>query len=242
MKFIPKIWPTRPEDDPFFSRLKIILGYTPKNKSIYKAAFMHRSMNIKNEHGSPLNYERLEYLGDSILSTIVARYLFEQLPEADEGKLTRMKSKIVSREKLNHIGKEMNLLDLLVCTGKKENFGDDIYGNILEALIGAVFIDKGYEKCKKILESIFFKPYIELDSLEKKVISYKSLLIEWSQKHKEDLIFETKTDNGKDPDINFYCKIILNNKVLTKSRELSKKKAEEKAAKKVTHILKIRKL
>lgn len=239
MKFIPKIWAKKPENDALFPKLKLILGYTPKNKSLYNAAFMHRSMNYKDADGIPLNFERLEYLGDSVLSTIVARYLFEQLPNADEGKLTRMKSKIVSREKLNQIGKEMNLLDLLICTGKKENFGDDIYGNILEALIGAVFIDKGYEKCKKILETIFFKPYIQMDSLEKKVISYKSLLIEWSQKNKENLVFETEADNGKDPDINFYCKIILNDKVLAKSREISKKKSEEKAAKKVARILKL---
>ena len=239
MKFIPKIWAKKPENDALFPKLKPILGYTPKNKSLYNAAFMHRSMNYKDADGIPLNFERLEYLGDSVLSTIVARYLFEQLPNADEGKLTRMKSKIVSREKLNQIGKEMNLLDLLICTGKKENFGDDIYGNILEALIGAVFIDKGYENCKKILETIFFKPYIQMDSLEKKVISYKSLLIEWSQKNKENLVFETEADNGKDPDINFYCKIILNDKVLAKSREISKKKSEEKAAKKVARILKL---
>jgi len=239
VKFVPKIWSKKPVDHLLFVRLKKILGYTPGNKAVYRAAFTHRSMNIKDTEGIPLNFERLEYLGDSILSTIVARYLFEELPSADEGKLTRMKSKIVSRDKLNFIGKEMDLLDLLVCTGKKDGFGDDIYGNILEALIGAIFVDKGYEKCKKILGVIFFKPYIELNTLENEVVSYKSLLIEWSQKNKEKLVFETEADSGMDPDINFYCKIVHNDKVLTKSRDISKKKSEERAAKKAARILKL---
>lgn len=211
----------------------------PSNKSIYRAAFTHRSMNLKNPVGNPMNFERLEYLGDSILNTIVARYLFKVLPHANEGKLTLMKSKIVSREKLNQIGKEMKLLNLLVFSGKKDDFGDDIYGNILEALIGAIFIDKGYEKCKSILDEIFFKPYIRLESIENKVVSYKSLIIEWSQKEKQRLTFETSADNGKDPEVNFYCKILVNNKLITKSRDLSKKKAEEKASKNAVKILKL---
>jgi ribonuclease-3 len=238
VKFISKIWSKKPVDHLLFVKLKKTLGYTP-NKAVYKAAFTHRSMNIKDTKGTPLNFERLEYLGDSIISTIVAYYLFEKLPGANEGELTRMKSKIVSRDKLNFIGKEMGLLDLLVCTGKKDGFGDDIYGNILEALIGAIFVDKGYENCKKILEVIFFKPYIDLNTLENKVISYKSLLIEWNQKNKENLVFETEADNGMDPDINFYCKIVHNDKVLAKSRDISKKKSEERASKKAVKILKL---
>jgi ribonuclease-3 len=105
-------------------------------------------------------------------------------------------------------------------------------------LIGAIFIDKGYESCKKILIGVFFKPYIDLKSIANTVVSYKGLLIEWSQKNKKNLIFETDIDNGKDPNINFYCKILLDNKVKAKSRDVSKKKAEEKAAKRAVHLLK----
>ena len=238
MKFISKIWSKKSADHLLFLKLKNLLGYSLKNKNLYRAAFTHRSMNIRNEHGVPLNFERLEYLGDSVLSTIVSRYLFEKLPEANEGKLTRMKSKIVSREKLNFIGKEMLLLNLLICSGSKEKFGNDIHGNILEALIGAIFIDKGYEGCKKTLIRVFFKPYIDLDSITNTVASYKSLLIEWSQKNKKNLVFETNSDNGKDPNINYCCKILLDNKVRAKSRDITKKKAEEKAAKRAVHLLK----
>tara|TARA_B100000768_G_C11265495_1_gene370873 strand:+ start:243 stop:962 length:720 start_codon:yes stop_codon:yes gene_type:complete len=239
VKFILKLWSKKSIDQDLIDKLEALLGYIPSDKNIYRAAFTHSSMNLKNTEGNPLNFERLEYLGDSILSAIVASYLFEVLPEANEGKLTRMMSKIVSRGKLNHIGKEMKLLDLLVFNGKKENFGDNIYGNILEALIGAIFIDKGYEKCKNILVKIFFNPYIEIEALQNKVISYKSLLIEWSQKQKKNLIFETEADKRKDPELNFNCKILLNQEVITKSRDVSKKKSEEKAAKNAIHILKI---
>ena len=239
MKIFSKLWSKKTKDHNLFIKIKGLLGYMPINKNVYIAAFTHRSMNIKNLDGKPQNFERLEYLGDSVLSTIVASFLFEVLPNADEGKLTRMKSKIVSREKLNFIGKKMGLIDLLVFSGKKDNLGDDVYGNLLEALIGAIFIDKGYEACKSILNKIFFKPYIEIETLDKEVISYKSLLIEWSQKQKQNLVFETEADNGKDPSVNFYSKILVNSKVVTKSRDLSKKKAEEKAAKKAHRILKI---
>ena len=101
MKFIPKLWSKKLVDQKLFDNLKNLLGYMPSNKSIYRAAFTHSSMNLRNPDGKPMNFERLEYLGDSILSTIVARYLFEVLPDANEGKLTLMKSKIVSREKFN---------------------------------------------------------------------------------------------------------------------------------------------
>ena len=149
MRFFPKIWSAEKENFSLNQVLKDILGYTPKNKTLYQTAFTHRSVNRKNQEGVYVNFERLEFLGDTVIDTVVAHFLYSELNQDNEGELTKMKSKIVSREKLNYIGKELNLLDYLFCTGNKENFGDDIYGNILEALIGAVFIDKGYERCKK---------------------------------------------------------------------------------------------
>ena len=134
-------------------------------------------MNTKNDQGVYVNFERLEFLGDSAIGTVVANYLYSELREDDEGELTRMRSKIVSREKLNSIGKELKLLDHLICTGKKELFGDDIYGNLLEALIGAVFIDKGYEQCKKVVFKLIIDPHVSLLDVKKEIISYKSVLI-----------------------------------------------------------------
>ena len=139
-----------------------------------------------------------------------------------------MRSKIVSREKLNAIGKELNLLDHLICTGKKELFGDDIYGNLLEALIGAVFIDKGYEQCKKVVFKMIITPHISLHEVKKEIISYKSVLIEWGQKEKISVEFSTAKELGKDTDINYYCKLMIDDNQLVKVREISKKKQRKK--------------
>ena len=196
-------------------------------------------MNTKNDQGVYVNFERLEFLGDSVIGTVVANYLYSELQEDNEGELTRMRSKIVSREKLNTIGKELNLLDHLICTGKKELFGDDIYGNLLEALIGAVFIDKGYEQCKKVVFKMIITPHVSLQEVKKEIISYKSVLIEWGQKEKISVEFSTAKEESKDTDVNYYCKLIVNDKQLVKVREISKKKAEEKAAKRGCKIMKI---
>ena len=239
MQFFPKIWSKQKSSPSFVAVLKGYLGYSPRNKSVYQTAFTHRSMNTKNDQGVYVNFERLEFLGDSAIGTVVANYLYSELREDDEGELTRMRSKIVSREKLNSIGKELKLLDHLICTGKKELFGDDIYGNLLEALIGAVFIDKGYEQCKKVVFKLIIDPHVSLLDVKKEIISYKSVLIEWGQKEKVVVDFSTDKEESKDADINYYCKLRINEKQLVKVRAVSKKKAEEKAAKRACKIMKI---
>ena len=239
MQFFPKIWSKEKSNPSFDAVLKEYLGYSPRNKSIYQTAFTHRSMNTKNNQGVYINFERLEFLGDSVIGTVVANYLYNELQEDNEGELTRMRSKIVSREKLNTIGKELHLLDHLICTGKKELFGDDIYGNLLEALIGAVFIDKGYEQCKKVVFKLVITPHVSLQEVKKEIISYKSVLIEWGQKEKISVEFSTAKEESKDSDVNYFCKLIVNDKQLVKVREISKKKAEEKAAKRGCKIMKI---
>ena len=240
MQFFPKIWSKETENASLKYALKEILGYFPKNTTLYQTAFTHRSVNQKNNDGVYVNFERLEFLGDSIIDTIVAHFLYSELNQDNEGELTKMKSKIVSREKLNYIGKELNLIDHLYCTGNKENFGDDINGNILEALIGAVFIDKGYERCKKIVFKIILDPYISLNEVKKEIISYKSVLIEWGQKEKQNIQFVTEKEDSIDATINYHCKLMLNEKLLIKVREVSKKKAEEKAAKRAYKVMKIK--
>lgn len=240
MQIFSKSWLKTHADNPLFPFLKNILGYKVRNADLYQKAFIHRSMNKKDEEGAVLSFERLEYLGDSILGTVVARYLYEKLPHEDEGELTRMKSKIVSREKLNAIGKELQLLEYLICSGNKNLFGEDIHGNILEALIGASFVDKGYLQCEKLIYRMILTPYVNLEDTKKQIISHKSLIIEWGQKEKIPILFQTQKENGKDPNVNFRCEIVVGEKSLVKVRELSKKKAEEKAAKRVAHILKIK--
>ena len=196
-------------------------------------------MNIKNSDGESYNFERLEYLGDSVLNSIIASYLFSKLPKSNEGQLTEMKSKIVSRKNLNKIGREMKLLDLLNCSVNKNKFGDDINGNILEAIIGAVYKDKGYNYSKKLVEKIIIYPYVKLNLLSNKIISFKKSLLEWSHKNNQNITFKTmsKIENSNK---NFYCNLFLDDKKLVSVSDISKKKSEEKASKMAFKILKIK--
>ena len=184
------------EDGDFFLGISRILGFKPKKLTIYKKAFLHRSANVKDEKGAPMSYERLEFLGDSMLGTIISKYLYNEVPTGDEGYLTKMRSKIVSREHLNELGKDLNLIQFVESRIPKSHFGDNIHGNVFEALVGAIYLDRGYKYCDKFISKRVIAPYVDIEQLEGKVISYKSLVIEWCQKQKKAFnydIYEDKT-------------------------------------------------
>lgn len=232
MSFIRNILNSRSQEDGnFFLQLKDILGFKPKTKSFYVKAFTHRSMNLKDDLGNAVNYERLEFVGDAMLSSVIAAYLFEQVPHGDEGYLTKMRSKIVSREHLNKLGEELGLIDLVQSRIPTSNFGDNIHGNLFEALVGAIYLDKGYNTCEKFIFKRVINPHVDIETLEGRVISYKSLLIEWCQKEKNTFDYQVYEDTGNDELKHFSVKLTINNKVVSKARATSKKKAEEKASK-----------
>ena len=232
MKHIRDIFNSRPkEDGNFFIDLQRILGFKPKNMERYRIAFTHRSMNIKDQEGNPINYERLEFLGDAMLSAVIASHLYIEVPTGDEGYLTNMRSKIVIREHLNELGKELNLISHVESKIPKGQFGENIHGNLFEALLGAIFLDRGYKYCEKFIYKRVIIPYVDIEKLEGKVISYKSLLIEWCQKEKKTFDFDVYDDTGNDEMRHFAVKLSINNKVVAKARATSKKKDEEKAAK-----------
>ncbi len=215
----------------FFMQLTKILGFKPKEIKFYSTAFTHRSMNIKDGKGNAINYERLEFLGDAMLSSVIASHLYLEVPSGDEGYLTKMRSKIVSREHLNELGKDLNLIDLVESKIPPGQFGDNIHGNLFEALIGAIFLDKGYKYCEKFIFKRVIIPYVDIEKLEGKVISYKSLLIEWCQKEKKTFGYNVYEDTGNDDVRHFSVKLSIDEKVIAKARATSKKKAEEKASK-----------
>lgn len=215
----------------FFMQLTKILGFKPKKIKFYKTAFTHRSMNLKDSKGNAINYERLEFLGDAMLGSVIASHLYIEVPSGDEGYLTKMRSKIVSREHLNELGKELNLIDLVESKIPSGQFGDNIHGNLFEALVGAIFLDKGYKYCEKFIFKRVIIPYVDIQKLEGKVISYKSLLIEWCQKEKKTFGYNVYEDTGNDDVRHFSVKLSIDNKVVAKARATSKKKAEEKASK-----------
>ena len=240
MKILNHIFKSRSADEGiFFNRLKKITSLRPVNLKIYQKAFTHRSMNIKDIHGNYVNYERLEFLGDSILSVIVSKFLFNKFPSAKEGGLTKYRAKIVSRENMNQIGLKLNLIDLLELD-QKIDFGENIHGNLLEALIGAVFIDRGYLKCQKFILDKIIADHVNVEQLEHSVLSYKGLLIEWGQKRKKKVRFTTTSDGGLDPEINYSTSVLINEVIIVKARGGSKKKAEEKSAKRAYYALNLK--
>ncbi|MGB2152973.1 MAG: putative dsRNA-binding protein [Flavobacteriaceae bacterium] len=151
--------------------------------------------------------------------------------------MEKSSAKIVSRENLNQIGQKIGLIDFLD-QESKVNFGKNIHGNLLEALVGAIFVDQGYKKCNKFILKKILEDHVEIDQLQHKVLSYKGFLIEWGQKTKKNLKFKTNSDYGLDPDFNYTTEVYLNEKQIVKARGISKKKSEEKAAKRAVHLLK----
>ena len=220
----------------FFMALNKILEFKPKDIKFYKKAFTHRSMNIKDSKGNAINYERLEFLGDAMLSAVIASHLYLEVPAGDEGYLTKMRSKIVSREHLNELGRELNLISLVESKIPPGQFGDNIHGNLFEALVGAIFLDKGYKYCEKFIFKRVIIPYVDIETLEGKVISYKSLLIEWCQKEKRTFSYNVYEDTGNDEVKHFSVKLSVDDKVIAKARATSKKKAEEKASKRAFFV------
>ena len=217
--------------------LKKIIGFKPGKCVYYEKAFTHRSTNRIDELGNPISYERLEFLGDSVLSAVIAHYLFDKTPGEDEGYLTKMKSKVVSREHLNEIGKELELSSLMYTKIPLSQFGENIHGNLFEALTGAVFLDKGYNTCERFIYKTVIHPHINIESLEGKIISYKSFIIEWCQKEKKTFYFEGIEDSGKDQLKHFSVKLRINGTTVAKARATSKKKAEEKVSKRAYFAL-----
>jgi ribonuclease-3 len=232
MKFLKNIFKNSRStvDGIFFKEIENIIGFKPQNGIYYEKAFTHRSTNKLDRKGNPLNYERLEFLGDAMLSAVIAAHLYKEAPAGDEGYLTKMRSKIVSREHLNELGRDLNLIRFVESKVPTQHFGENIHGNIFEALVGAIFLDKGYTYCENFIQKSVIKPYVNIERLEGKVISYKSLLIEWCQKEKKSFHYDVFDDNGIDGQKYFGVKLSIDNKVIAKARATSKKKAEEKAS------------
>ena len=234
MNFIRKIISSHSKEDvQLYNELKILLNFSPRKINKYKKAFTHRSVQMLDKKGILINYERLEFLGDSILGSIIAAYLYKKVPEGSEGYLTQMRSKIVSREHLNELGKDLNLIRFVKSNVDQANVGDNIHGNIFEALIGAIYLDKGYNACQKFIYNNVIVPYVDIEKLEGKITSYKGLIIEWCQKQKKKYIFDSYEDSGNETIKHFSVKISIDGKQIAKGRATSKKKAEEQASKRV---------
>lgn len=181
------------EDRELLKFLRNILGCKPKNISLYRLSLVHRSRSHIDTKGNKVNNERLEYLGDTVLSTIVGEFLFKKYPHKGEGFLTEMRSKMVSRSALNRLSSKIGLSDLIKYS--RGNVGDGQFlsldGNAFEALVGALYLDKGYHFTYKVLTRKLFSTYMDVDELENTTWNYKGKLIAWGQKNKCSVAFET---------------------------------------------------
>ena len=174
--------PFRKEKELLLSLYKI-LGFYPHDLSYYKQALMHKSVMHRNSKGKPINNERLEFLGDAILDAIVGDIVYQHFPGKKEGFLTNTRSKLVQRETLGKLANEMGLTALVISNGKGLAHNSYMGGNAFEALVGAVYLDRGYDACMRFMQKRILAQMINIDKVAYKEVNFKSKLIEWTQKN-----------------------------------------------------------
>lgn len=212
---------------PFEKKLHVLLGYHPKEKALYRQALTHKSHKKK----STAHNERLEFLGDAILDYVVAELLYNTFQDAREGFLTQMRSKIVNRKSLNKIALQIGINKLV--RYHKSAMHQSMYGNALEALIGAIYLDKGHRYAHYFVKNKLLLPNIDLLQLTKEVASYKSKVLEWGQKNKKAVVFKVTSSTGQDHNKRYKVALLLDNELVSEGSGTSIKRAEEQAAEQV---------
>lgn len=216
----------------FYLFLKDLLGFYPVNLKLYDLAFIHKSASVYDSQGNMVNNERLEFLGDAILGAIIADFLYNRFPQQDEGFLTKNRSKLVNRTFLTRLTFDMGL-NIYIDSNTTNNMDKShIYGDALEALIGAIYLDTDYQTTKYFVTKKILLQFVNLNEVEQKDSNFKSQLIEWSQKNKKEIKFETieKPATAKTKQPQFVAKVIVENKELGTGTGTSKKEAHQNAA------------
>ncbi|MBN1251890.1 MAG: ribonuclease III [Bacteroidales bacterium] len=214
--------------------LRRVLGFYPTKLSLYSIAFTHKSASFS-INGEKVNNERLEFLGDSILDAIISDYLYEKYPFEKEGFLTEMRSKIVNGDKLQELATLIHLDSFIILNNVSPKGKTRVFEDAFEAFIGAIYLDKGYKTTYNFVINNIIKKHIDLESLEKVNLNYKSQLIEWAQKFKRELKF----GSFEDPEHykQFIAEIIVDEEIISTAKGPSKKEAEQKAAQKALKLL-----
>lgn len=216
-------------------RLTTLLSFTPVHLSLFKLAFYHKSTFTSRDYAIA-NNERLEFLGDAVLSTIVAEYLFKKYPNSDEGFLTKMRSKIVKRNSLDEIADRMGL-DLFLANYNQTRLSKSMLGNALEALVGALYIEVGYEKTKYYVIKRILRRYLDIHELEQFDDNYKSQLLEWCQKNGRQIDYKVLAKYKSDKRDKFKVAVFVDGKKLGTADDYNKKSAEQLASERAMVIL-----
>jgi len=215
----------------FYKFLYQLFHCCPNHLKTYEMAFVHKSASIK-INNEEVNNERLEFLGDAIFDAIVSEYIYARFPDKDEGGLSKLRAKIVNRDFLNHLAKQLKLDQFTIYQGFNNHNNKNIYGNVFEAVIGALYFDKGYDCTKRFVVDKLFRHYIKMKDIEKNEKDFKSQILEWSQKNKIDIVFETEEGLNVHENVpSFTSTIFINNVPMGKGLGGSKKEAEQNAAK-----------
>ncbi len=219
------------KDKELYSSLYTILGFYPKEIKYYKQALMHKSI-MHREKGKPINNERLEYLGDAILDAVVGHIVYQHFGGKREGFLTNTRSKLVQRETLNKLASELGITQLIMSSGHSMSHNSYLGGNAFEALVGAIYLDRGYDACMRFMQQRILGQFINIDKVAYKEVNFKSKLIEWSQKNRVDVEFkllEQKKDDSGSP--MFHYQVIIEGIEGGKGRGYSKKESQQTASK-----------
>jgi len=211
--------------------IKNIFGFYPSNLNLYKLAFRHRSVGSGN-HGLKINNERLEFLGDAVLSSIIADYLFKKFPREDEGFLTETRSKIVCRSMLNKLATKLGLDKLIKANFDPKTVSKSIRGDAFEAFIGALYLDKGYSFTKKVIVRRIISVHLDIDELVRQESNYKSKLIEWTQKEKKSIAFNVLDEIGEGFSKQYIVEVVIEGKQIAEGRDFAIKNAEQNASEK----------
>ena len=223
----------------YVKTLKNLLGFVPGNLHLYRLAFRHKSVAQAIKKGVKNSNERLEFLGDAVLGSVVAEVLFKMYPYEDEGFLTELRSKIVSRNNLNALARKLGLDGLIQYDNRTVNSTrqGSLLGDAFEALIGAVYLDKGYDFTKSFLINRIIKSHIDIHTLEQTETNFKSKLIEWCQRHGKDVLFELAQNQEGESSKLFTVQVNIDGDIMGLGKEFSKKNAEKLAAEKACEAL-----
>lgn len=224
------------KDKMFYRAVDDMFGFIPNNIELYKLALIHKSASIVLDDGQHINNERLEFLGDAVIESVTSDYLFIEFPDKSEGALTQLRSKMVSRQSLNSVAKLIGLDEHVITNSSNSASQKHIYGDAFEAMMGAIYLDQGYNFVNRLLINTIFVKYLKLDTLLESEVDFKSRLIEWCQKNHHTIEFNTandKTYSTAHPF--FYSKVLIDGMEVGYGAGESKKEAEQRACYSVSH-------
>ena len=229
---------TKKENQRLVVAIRTITGFTPSNIELYRLATLHSSKSRK-VGGFKESNERLEYLGDAILGAAVADYLFKKYPFKDEGFLTEIRSRIVNRETLNQIARKLGIPSIVQSDTQNTKLHQVILGNALEAIVGAIYLDKGYPRCKKFVVDKLIQPYLNIEEVVNSDTNFKSKVIEWSQRNNTEIRFEIQSTKKGKAGKEFVAQLLVAGQPYGQGFGYTKKKAEQDAAQKTCQMLNI---